>query len=536
MFSNDWLGDFDGSKDEYLFDCFVDTPAHADALDGKIFAIRAFKGSGKTAFIRKIRRCSKNSCADKGSCKLERKFCEINGNYIVIPVDVRQISFEMIFQLSKSQNDPRIDIANILRDIIKLYSVVKIKEAFAKREDCTDQSARLEKYFKSQEIAKHSKNLLKSVLVDIEKFATKNDAVATTIAGIFLKEGSTLDDLCRACYEALKESNTIALIMLDKFDVIIDLFKHGEKDRFYYHQTIAASLIELAYNDEDPEDMHEFEFPNRKMQLKIFFPEDLFLLLNMRDMQKYNTRIMQLKWSRDDLYDLTSRRILHFLKKNGMKNLDKGETFQKVFPKKIRNTTFNADEDVFDYIIRHTFFRPRDILQLCSEIFSEFIRKQKITNQEEFINALPVDEQSIKDGVKAGSSDIAKYLLIEFETSDLEKALNAIRKKSHVVEYSVLYSSLNKVFDYERKDIKDIINTLYKIGCIGVIRSGNPKVPETYSSRKSVRNGNIEYVSLFSYSWNGNVNVEDSDTIAISPVLYDPLEIKPNDYGIVHNF
>ena len=128
MYYKNWFGDQDADRDEHLFSCFVELASHEDSLETEYFSIRAFKGSGKTAFLRQIQHCAKKPIDCRKDCPFTRKLCENERNLIIIPIDVNEISFQALMTLTQSKIDPRyedyINLAYLVEDGGNIQSVL----------------------------------------------------------------------------------------------------------------------------------------------------------------------------------------------------------------------------------------------------------------------------------------------------------------------------------------------------------------------------------------------------------------------------
>ena len=172
MYVNNWFGDLDASRDKDLHNCFTELTSHVNAMASEIHSIRAFKGSGKTAFLKQLEHCALKPDYCQKLCPLSNKLCEVHDNYFVIPINVTEISFETLLQISKTRTDPRYEITEMLRSILKTYFVVKLNEYFKKQEVYQNESVEFEKLLKTNNILNVAKGFIRETIKLAERAFT----------------------------------------------------------------------------------------------------------------------------------------------------------------------------------------------------------------------------------------------------------------------------------------------------------------------------------------------------------------------------
>jgi hypothetical protein len=90
------------------------------------------------------------------------------------------------------------------------------------------------------------------------------------------------------------------------------------------------------------------------------------------DFQKYYDLFEILEWDESSLFDLIIKRIKHSVQ--DLKNFSKIDVWHTVFSEKVSN------EPSFKYIVNRTLYRPREIIQFCTEAKERCVelRKNKI--------------------------------------------------------------------------------------------------------------------------------------------------------------
>lgn len=532
MYINNWFGDIDASRDKDLFDCFTELTSHTDALEKEIYSIRAFKGAGKTAFLRHLEHCAKKPSSCQNSCPLSSKTCEAYSNLLIIPVNATEISFETLQQNLVKYTDPRYEMTKVLRVILKSYFVIKFHSYVNEIYPEDEQIFFLDKKIKNNGLLNKAKGAIREIVKVAERAFTEGDSFTDYLSNqLFTENIDTIYDLC---FKIMDKKQIHAIIILDQFDDIIDLFKNPGDQRFYYHQTVATSLLKLSYDDSTYD--NEDNFPNELLQVKCLFPEDLYSILEPRDLQKYDMHTISLKWDSYALNDFIAKRIAKLLNIE-FKDEEKLRIFNKLMSKTLYNNFYKITENSFDYLLRHTLFRPRDLQQIFVSIVSELVKKRKIKSKSEFIKHLPLQPDHIKEGVKKGTIFIIKYLNIEFEALNLQAILSTLRNKPNINTYGDFYNYIKKSnIDFNTLDVTNIIKKLWEIGVIGLFLEGNSKITETYRNFKVGKYDSTHYVSLFTFSWRNDYDFAPDDKVVISPLFYDYLDSKVDEKMIIYPF
>ncbi|HZG82920.1 MAG TPA: FunZ [Brevibacillus sp.] len=137
-------------------------------------------------------------------------------------------------------------------------------------------------------------------------------------------------------------------------------------------------------------------------------------------------------------------------------NMDKATLYKLLFPKKIK------DKDVIDYLLNHSFGRPRDVIWYLTLITQKF----------------PEETNFEPDHFKDCLQDYSKWFYNELENEisiherkdvllDGLKLINYFKKKTFSYEMIEKYY-LDNIKNYPHiTDLKDALKLLYKLGVIG---------------------------------------------------------------------
>jgi energy-coupling factor transporter ATP-binding protein EcfA2 len=183
-----------------------------------------------------------------------------------------------------------------------------------------------------------------------------------------------------------------------------------------------------------------------------------------------------LDWTGVYLAQMLSRRLCYINSEDVNEREDVFFEINRVlraFVKKLPLTltfAFNKERvtiDLFCYVLRHTFWRPRDILTYYAALLTA---AQSCPDQDE----LTVDQVRRIVGAKT-KNIINTEFLIEFAgvISNLQKIINEFRKSNQVLTYSELFEKLTRIdFNVVPQglvtEFHDKLRILYEIGFLGV--------------------------------------------------------------------
>jgi hypothetical protein len=528
MYYNDFFGDIDAAFDNDLHRCFVNLPEYIDALDPKIFSIRAYKGSGKTAFLKQLNFCSGQDQPCVTPCPHGWDLCNSHQRYIIIPMEITDISFETLYHLSPI-SDIRLGMTDILRDICKIFIISYMLKYLKDHTIQGDIYQEIEQLNKKAIFIEKAGEIIKEVCATFEKIATKDDEFSTYIYNEIFEGKDKFDRIFERIIEYTKEESITILLILDGFDAILDLTKRPSEERDFFYKTIVYSLINLVYVQNDQHFNTKHNFPNKSVLMKILFPEDLYNTLAFRDQQKYDKHAIEFRWSESSLRNFLGKRIAVALDKKIKQEKDYSDFFTEMFPNTIYNTYYNELEDTFHYLLRHTMMRPRDLQEICTAIVTEAVKKHSVQDKAALLRLTPFEPALIKDGVKEGTKVIKDNLEIEFESYGLKKIFQILNGKSNIINYSDLYDILNKVVS----NVKETIEFLIRIGIFGILHEGDNKIKETYSKHKILKKGDKFYVCVFQFSCRGKISPSNEDKLVLSPLFYDHLDTHVDDKNII---
>lgn len=275
----------------------------------------------------------------------------------------------------------------------------------------------------------------------------------------------------------------------------------------------------------------------------ISIPQDRFMEIRGKERDSYifSGRYSPLKWSAPELAIMLRKRLEvlagNYTDKNGNNFIERlHEIIRTDYPTIPRLTLTNIGDstyelDIFIDVLRHTFWKPREILWYFRNIIAtatEFKRRQ-----------LRIDNNVVR---KTISDTTRRVIVSEFIPEynltllNLEEVLDVFRGAFNYLSFKQLSNLLEKIsfkFVYSvdpEHSIKTKISTLYDLGFLGI--NANKTVSDRYS-----------FKCKHSFTFNEKNTLDD---VAISelecfeyvihPIFYEFLNIQANDEELVLHY
>jgi hypothetical protein len=280
------------------------------------------------------------------------------------------------------------------------------------------------------------------------------------------------------------------LITLDGFDTAFDLFRRKSlQQREDLHQKaefeidwLRAFLHVVLLLKEGGK---KAGLLGEAVEFCITVPQDRFIevLESERDSYRYHSRYYELKWSGIELAILLRKRLEALAQTSTDKQKRPEERLEEIMQRSFRHIpstiTFDFNQrrytmPLFMYVLRHTFWRPRDVLLYYAQIIAvaESLRRKGHELSIETIR------HTISDATR---SVIKTEFINEFDSTiiNIEEILLSFRGAKQVLTYNDVVTRIGKIdFSFavgsrEKIDLDDKIRLLYRIGFLGVLADEN---------------------------------------------------------------
>ena len=304
-------------------------------------------------------------------------------------------------------------------------------------------------------------------------------------------------EVCDAFTRIVQDCNKHILITLDNFDTAFEEFRKTSTHYYKNNDKLLSqqrsnietqwlrSLLTLAFKIKKD---HSQKNPFYKIiDFCITVPKDRFIDIQSidRDSYLYNNNYSELNWTGIELLILLQKRFEtltdSYIEKKDYtieKEATPTEKFDKIMstyfpyiPTHVE-TAINGKKyklPLFLYVLRHTFWRPRDILYFYANIIA--------MSKELHKRHLKVSNIAIRRSIKDANFDVVnsefinefKYLIV-----NLDEILNIFKKSEQVISFSKLEAKLSRInFNvvYSCNPItkfSEKIKMLYEIGFLGI--------------------------------------------------------------------
>lgn len=460
IFSRIDFGDIDGLSDPNLPNYFLDNQYWKKIAEGNVYYVIGRKGTGKSAIYNWVHA----QAADKET--------------IVSNLAFKTFPFEKLLQLSDDDFHKPNQYQSIWRNII-LSEIAKMIY--------NDPRAVLDEEYK--EICDYVEHTFGRNLIDLHKSIT-SQAVKTAsglqLYGISMETEHSHDftygdsthnitlinsklESCLSNY--LKRHQTSRYII--QFDQLDDNYTTYLKEEDSYFQCI-ISLFKVIY------DINQKFYRSYNIPIKVigYLRSDIFNAISRYDAEssRWDDRLLHLNWvikNRSDWNNPALRKLLDKRMLYAEPTLPKTPSPFAQIMEDVNMMIREKSISVFAYIIRRTFYRPRDVIQFCKKIQKEAQKCGKL------------NAQVIRDAEK----EYSKWFLKEIENEigprikDKETLFKYLRELSKY-KYLDYQQACETYLEFEPKikmPIDELLELLYNFGIIACYMVNAKRTKEHYS-------------------------------------------------------
>ena len=331
------------------------------------------------------------------------------------------------------------------------------------------------------DVIKKSRDDVQFFMSDIQAQLSYENLVANVIG----------KDIINKFYRGLEECQKRILFTLDGFDVASDVFRKQalsssvaeQKQKALFEIRWMSSLMELVQDIKGNANNDLFKL----LDICFLLPKDLFMeiLEYNRDKYKYSSRFCEISWTGMELAIMVRKR-LEALDNYSLSNKEKHQKLPeeildqildkgyKSIPRKVSIKTNNGREysiDLFLYMLRYSFWRPRDLLLSLSLILNIFYGHSK--------SGIPINQETVKVTIKAASiSVVNSEFYNEFGTmwKDIRENITQFEGSTILLNKDelkdiVMSNKFQIKLETEETEVheyKDKVKFLYEIGFLGI--------------------------------------------------------------------
>ncbi len=400
--------------------------------------------------------------------------------------------------------------------------------------------------FKSAIINSNEQNFIPSFKANLSPTAILNE-----------KLGEPLLDEFAIALESCKKH---IIISIDGFDKESESFRQQtqylERNNVEYQKRLN---FEISFYSQLLEIVSKFKFQvyndplqnvlQDKLDFCIVLPKDRYDQIIALDRDSAKKQFCSLDWDEYDLMELITTRLEYLIKKRngGGFGFPKFTSLKERFefalntycPNIPTTVSINVDGnamsfDMFNYIVRQSFWRPRDIIYHFSKILPIF--------EENSTDDPTVKNELLKLLLKESSRNIIRDEFIkEYKNVffNLEHILHKFDNKNLISEASEFIDILSEIrfnatFSYDLNDIKNKLYLLYQLGVIGLYFDDvSYKSFGCRSNLCYIYNEGLEPIERFIRKANYDIS---NPKIILNPIFIEYLSLEVNSKKLIGNF
>jgi hypothetical protein len=288
----------------------------------------------------------------------------------------------------------------------------------------------------------------------------------------------------------LQKTKSRFLVTVDGFDTKFDTFRRDTnaavyleseaKKRVHFEIDWLSGLVEATQRIMNRGSATAPGFTgSARFRFLITLPRDRFeeVLREDRDAFRLRHRHVEIRWSGIELMNLVRKRLEAYFDRV----CESDDIVEKFFESLewlstiSRSIRFEFNDriieiDIFSYFLRHSFWRPRDILYHVAELVAVSERFKRTGRRQ-------IGFQHVRNIARTASRDIIRQEFIgEFASifPDIEKCINVFKRFPIEMEYDRLYIAMDG-FEFRLSSgdkllrVVEKIDFLYEIGFLGIV-------------------------------------------------------------------
>jgi hypothetical protein len=497
------LGAMEAQKDNNFENHFIEVQNLEKIIDNDSDIIYGLKGSGKTALCRALTELNKDIFF---TTKL---------------INLDSISFSQIHSaleaLRSTTNKEVVNLASkTWHNVLLIYGIETYAESLPDNDDLKN---KINAFVKKKKYTNTKSNnrihtFLQNLIIKIRDlgFSSTDESPLGLTSGQFEEIDKTFDDelyeLILESKKSLSHQNKKILLCLDGFDSIID---HTEESR----KAIFSGLVDAIYK------CSKDTFISDNFCFKAFLPRELTEDVRMIhfDADKFIFNSHYLNWAKREFEELLIKRLTPYSRTKSKSFTD---IWNEHFPEKIYNSVHSTEENTFDYILRHTLYRPRHLLIHLQYIIDEW--DLKYTSQK-------IHPSSIPKIVCQTNSKLSELISAELEyaINGITQFLHSFNSVSCTTEFSFFTSRMRKMFGIDtRENERKLFDKLYNIGIIGYYKKADLAKKKTNTMGCSFAySSSLNNRQIFN-------SLDDEDIVVLSPIFQEYCGCDYSNYGIIY--
>lgn len=318
-----------------------------------------------------------------------------------------------------------------------------------------------------------------------------------------------LDKSLKLTLQAIRSSGKRLLICLDGLDSVVE-YSIDSRDLIF------AGLIDAVYKAATEPKLEG-------VVVKALIPKELAhgARSSLRDLDKQDQYMASIHWDAANLGAFIRKRLEEHLRSKGRPF---EEVWREFFPERIRNDVHNLEEDSYSYLLRHTLFRPRQLLLHVQNILDAWDLRP--------VHApFRVDPTFIPKIVADTNYSLAEYVVNELKLDfpALGDFLKAFRGLPSVMPWAEFAPRIERYLGVVPERVGEVFTDLYNYGLFGIAdgqSSADTKRPLQFTFGFMTRR--VER--------NVGGGMRDNSLVAMAPMFVEYCGCKPSPVGIIAPF
>lgn len=254
------------------------------------------------------------------------------------------------------------------------------------------------------------------------------------------------------------------------------------------------------------------------LQLKVIIPHDRYLSLPLVDFDKLPEIHSALRWRKEDLEEFVRRRIEM---KIGPQSGSFATVWKLILPEEVTNSRTGMAENTFEYVLRHTMYRPRH-LQLHLLNLSKRNKVERL------------DARAVVRTVADTARSISEYWVHEYDIDfkGLNSLLHHFVRKPNILTYGEFRERIvtfcrRQGIVSDGQSIDWVVNALFQMGFFGVLRTVDHSEIRPTEYFPPSRSGQRHLVDFYYKNSRPSVanRMTDDTEVAIHAIFNEDLEL-----------
>jgi hypothetical protein len=218
---------------------------------------------------------------------------------------------------------------------------------------------------------------------------------------------------------------------------------------------------------------HFYPSARQRIQLQVSVPWHRYSKADMGLPQHLFGQTARIEWSKSPLREFINKRIEYELRRIRRQPSSGGtDAWQIIFGPQIYNERCGKTEDSFAYFLRHSQYRPRDVLRLVRKAIEFQASANRMKGAEDVLLSGEIDDRAIRAAIRKTCKDTAEERELEAKRrfpgfESMIRSMRGMHVPFDIRELKRRFERYN-VDPSGKLDINEAVDKLWRGGIIGV--------------------------------------------------------------------